>query len=160
MLWSKNVVQIGDLFDINVTPPRLLDRLELNNKYCLRLDFLSFLKLKISIQSAAQKLGTSIFNLNLSDNAQPRLPLLFKISLEQLKGCRFYYQVLKSQFTLLRGTLRGENRWQEKLGTTFSTTFWDKIYKITQNMLIPNKQIWTQIQINKYLLPTNYSVNL
>ena len=46
------------------------------------------------------------------------------------------------------------------MGATFSITFWEKIYKITQKLLIPNKQIWTQIQINKYLLPTNYSVNI
>ena len=137
-----------------------MNRQELNNKYSLRLDFLSFLKLKTSVQTAAQKLGTSIFNLTLSDTAQPRLPLLFKISLEQLKGCRNYYQVLKSESNQLRGTLRGEDRWHEKLGTVFSTTFWDKIYKISQNLLIPNKQIWTQIQINKYLLPTSYSVNI
>ena len=31
---------------------------------------------------------------------------------------------------------------------------------MSQNLIIPNKQIWTQIQVNKYLLPTNYSVNL
>ena len=160
MLWSKNVVQIGDLFDCSVAPPRLLDRQELNSKYSLRLDFLSFLKLKTSVQTAAQKLGTSIFSPSISDTALPRLPLLFKISLEQAKGCRTYYQVLKSESNQLRGTLRGEEKWHEKLGTVFSNTFWDKIYKISQNLLIPNKQIWTQIQINKYLLPTNYSVNI
>lgn len=30
---------------------------------------------------------------------------------------------------------------------------------MAQNPLLPNKLVWTQIQINKYLLPTNYSVN-
>ena len=158
-LWSKRVVQIGDLYDCTATPPRLLNRLELNNKYYINLDFLRFLQLKTGVNSAAQKIGTAIFNTKLSDNLQPRLPLLFKTSLEQPKGCRFFYQVLSDQ-SKLRGTLRGETRWQEKLGGTFSITFWDKIYKISQKLLIPNKQIWTQIQINKYLLPTNYSVNL
>ena len=41
MLWSKNVFQISDLFDGAVAPPRILDRLELNDKYFLNLNFLS-----------------------------------------------------------------------------------------------------------------------
>ena len=160
MLWSKNVFQISDLFDGAVAPPRILSRLELNDKYFLNLNFLSYHKLKVSVESAVLKLGSTIFNPKLSDMAQPRLPLLYKISLEQFKGCGFYYQVLRSKSIEERGTLRGENRWHDKLGTTFSTTFWDKIYQVSKKLLIPNKQIWTQIQINKYLLPTNYSVNL
>ena len=160
MLWSKNVFQIGDLFDCAVAPPRILERAELNAKYFLNLNFLSYHKLKISVESAALKLGSAIFNPKLSDLAKPYLPLLLKISLEQLKGCSFYYQVLNSKSSAGRSTLRGENRWHDKLGSAFSTTFWDKIYQISQKLLIPNKQIWTQIQINKYLLPTNYSVNL
>ena len=159
-LWSQRVVQIGDLYDCATVPPRFLDRMELNRKYFINLDFLSFSKIRKSILSAEQKIGNSILDTNISSIAQPRLPLLFKMSLEQPKGCSFFYQVLQCQVNKVRITQRGENRWQEKLGATFSITFWDQIYKITQKLLIPNKQIWTQIQINKYLLPTNYSVNI
>ena len=160
MLWSKNIRQVGDLYDCNMFPPRLMDRLELNRNYFLNLDFLRFHQLKSSIQLAAQNFGKGIFDPGLSDNFLPRLPLLFKISLEQLKGCQTYYQVLRSNVKAVRGTINGENKWHDKIGAIYPITFWDKIYKISQDLLLPNKQIWTQIQINKYLLPTNYSVNM
>ena len=56
-------------------------------------------------------------------------------------------------------TSRCENKWHEKLKTFYTTVVWDKIYTLPTKFLVPNKQIWTQIQINKYLLPTNYTVS-
>ena len=157
ILWSKNIRQVGDLFDCNATPPRLLNRLELNSKYSINLDFLRFHNVSYSVQTAAANLGGGYFDLHTSDVGLPRLPLLFKISLEQNKGCRFYYQTLRTN--IAKTPPKGEQKWQEKLETIFSINFWDNIYKLAQNPLLHNKLVWTQIQINKYLLPTNYSVN-
>ena len=101
----------------------------------------------------------SKFGLNQSSDVfRPRLPLLFKICLEQPKGCKFFYNVLTNS-TTTRLTSRHENKWHEKLKTIYTTVVWDKIYTLPTKFLVPNKQIWTQIQINKYLLPTNYTVS-
>ena len=159
MLWSKNILQVGDLYDCAIQPPKMLTRLELNARFFLNLDFLRFHNLKTSVIAATEKYGLKIFNPRISDLCQPRLPLLFKMSLEQKKGCQFYYKTLRSLTLSSRGTLKSEDKWEEKLSISCTTLFWDKVYKITKKLLLPNKQIWTQIQINKCLLPTNYSVN-
>ena len=96
---------------------------------------------------------------HLSGLLLPRLPLLFRIGNEQAKGCNFFYKILRSDNKIARMTLKSETKWQEKLNSNLSVKFWDKILKFPQKMLVPNKLIWTQIQINKYLLPTNYSVH-
>ena len=71
----------------------------------------------------------------------------------------FFYQTLRSRQNQLRNSTNGENKWHEKLETTLSLNFWDRILKIPQKLLVPNKMKWTQIQLNKHLLPTNYTVN-
>ena len=157
MLWSKRVQQAGDLFDCSVVPPRLLDRLELNSKYSLNLDFLRFHQLKVSILNGLKV--TKIRDQKLGDFILPRLPILFKISTEQEKGCNFFYQIVQSNEKSVRFTEKSESKWHDNLGITLSVQVWDKIYKLPQKMLVPNKLIWTQIQINKHLLPTNYTVN-
>ena len=58
-----------------------------------------------------------------------------------------------------RTTAKSEAKWHEKLNTHLSIGFWDKVFQIPKKMLVGNKLIWTQIQINKHLLPTNYTVN-
>ena len=55
--------------------------------------------------------------------------------------------------------MRSELKWHEKLGTVLSVIFWDNIFRLPQKMLVPNRIIWMQIQINKHLLPTNYTVS-
>ena len=95
----------------------------------------------------------------MSDPQIPRLPLLYKIALAQPKGCNFFYSILRSKQTLTRTTLKSEKKWHENLGSVLSVTFWDNILKLPSKMLVPNKMIWNQIQINKHLLPTNYTVS-
>ena len=85
--------------------------------------------------------------------------MLFRIGNEEAKGCKFFYNILGSDLKAARLTDKSETKWHEKLSTSFSSKIWDKIFKLPQKMLIPNKLKWTQIQINKFLLPTNYSVN-
>ena len=159
MLWSKNVLQIGDLYDCKYQPPRMLSRTDLNSKFSINLDFLRYHNLKSSVNAAAERYGQQIYNPKSSDLCLPRLPLILKISFEQKKGCQFYYKTLRSVITTTRGTIKGEGKWAEKLAFADSTLFWNNVYKITKKLLLPNKLIWTQIQINKCLLPTNYSVN-
>ena len=156
IVWSKRIQQVGDIFDYNIAPPKLLDRNELNLKFSLNLDFLRYHQLKTSILNMYQKITSSD---HISGLLLPRLPLLFRIGNEQAKGCNFFYKILRSDNKIARMTLKSETKWQEKLNSNLSVKFWDKILKFPQKMLVPNKLIWTQIQINKYLLPTNYSVH-
>ena len=159
LLWSKRVHQAGDLFDCDVVPPRLLERSELNSKYFLNLDFLRYHQLKVSIMNGGQNIFSNLINHNIYEFILPRLPLLLKIGTEQKKGCNFFYRVIQYREKKIRCTIKGENKWQDKLVTIFSEQYWDKIYNLPRKMLVPNKLIWTQIQINRHLLPTNYTVN-
>ena len=159
ILWSKNVRQIGDFYDCQTTPPKLLELNELNEKFSMNLNFLRYHHIKTSIINGARKLNFKIFNPNISDVQIPRLPLLFKIGIVQPKGCNFFYKVLRSEMDCLRNAANSEKKWQESLATTFSIAFWDKIYKLPKKYLVSNKNVWVQIQLNKHLLPTNYSVS-
>ena len=159
ILWSKNMRQIGDYFDCISSPPRLLELHELNEKYGSRVNFLQYHQIKTGLDHGAKKLNYKIFNPKLSDLQLPRLPLLFKIAVAQPKGCNFFYSILSSKQTGNRTSASGESKWHEKLGANLSVTFWDKILKLPKVLLVPNKLRWVQIQINKHLLPTNYTVN-
>jgi hypothetical protein len=46
-----------------------------------------------------------------------------------------------------------------KLGTVLSVDFWDKIWKLNKGSHISNKMKWINLQINRFILPTNYTVN-
>ena len=159
ILWDAKIRQVGDLFDCSMEPPKILNSQELNRKYNIQLDFLSYNKIKTSINSAANKLNHKIYDPMKSDCKTPRLPILFKIAIQVSKGCSAFYAIFRSKENMNRNTSTSETKWQAKLSTTFSINFWDKIFKIPQKMLVDNKIIWTQIQINKHLLPTNYTVN-
>ena len=88
-----------------------------------------------------------------------RLPILFKIAIQVKKGCSAFFAIFRSKEIMHRNTSKSENKWHEKLNTHFLIRFWDKVFQIPKKMLVGNKLIWTQIQINKHLLPTNYRVN-
>ena len=139
MLWSKNLRQVGDLFDCTAEPPRLLDRAAFNQKFSLKMDFLRFHQLKTSIENGAKKVNFKTYNPALSDAVQPRLPLLIKIGTVQAKGCNFFYQTFRSKFNCLRNSSKGEDKWHNNLNSLFSVTFWDKILKLPKKYLVPNK---------------------
>ena len=42
---------------------------------------------------------------------------------------------------------------------TFSINFWNKIWQINKHSLVSNKMKWINLQILKFILPTNYTVN-
>ena len=62
MLWGSKVRQVGDLFDCTVEPPKLHKCQELNSKYDTKVDFLSYNKIKTSINTAAKKINNKIFD--------------------------------------------------------------------------------------------------
>ena len=159
IMWSKKVCQVGDLYS-NTIPPRLLDRQELNDKYFMNINFLQYHQLKLGILNGVKILGSKCEEIMAdSDAARPRQPLLIKIGSLQNKGCRVFYKILNAQDKNRRATDKSETKWHENLGNEFSTKYWDKVYKLPSKSLLPNKLIWTQIQINKHILPTNYSVS-
>ena len=66
---------------------------------------------------------------------------------------------MSNQNSALASSLRAKNKWQEELGTPFIKDMWEKVWRMVRNNLVANKVRWLQIQINHYVLPTNYSVN-
>ena len=56
-------------------------------------------------------------------------------------------------------TSESESKWQAELGAHFSLEFWDKTYILNKQSLVSNKTKWINLQILRFILPTNYSVN-
>ena len=94
LLWCKGVCQVGDFFKVEVEPPKLLTREELNAKFNLHLDFLSFHRVKNCISGVINMNKETLFHVNVSDAALPtseqlRLQLsmpLFPIAVPPLFG--------------------------------------------------------------------------
>ena len=95
-LWRKGVTQVGDLFDCNANPPKMLSLQNLRLKYLVSLNFLQYLRLKTIIDLGAKSLNYKTYNDNLSDLQIPRLPLLYKFSCVQVKGCGSLYKTLRA----------------------------------------------------------------
>ena len=159
VLWDKKIVQVGEFLDMTTNPPTLLSQPALNAKFNLNIDFLSYHRIKTSINQASKNLNHKTYHPDLSDTGSPRIPPLYKISCLQRKGCGIFYQILRVREISKINTAKSESRWHQELGTTFSVQFWDNIWKILRNQFISNRMKWVQLQINKFLLPTNYSVS-
>ena len=159
VLWDKRIVQVGEFFDMAMNPPSLLSQSALNSKLSLNIDFLSYHRIKASINQGSKNLNFKTFHPDLSDTGSPRLPPLHKLSCLQTKGCGIFYQTLRAREISQINTAKSESKWHEELGTTFSVQFWDTIWKLHKNQFISNRMKWVQLQINRFILPTNYSVN-
>ena len=158
-LWDKRIVQVGEFFDMTMTPPILLSQYALNYKFNLNIDFLSYHRIKTSINQGNKNLNFKTHHPDLSDTGSPRLPPLHKLSSLQTKGCGIFYQTLRAREVSQNNTAKYESKWHNELGTIFSVQFWDTIWKFHKNQFISNRMKWVQLQINKFILPTNYSVN-
>ena len=158
-LYRRQISQVGDFFDCRFEPPKLLSLKELNEKYGVNLNFLNYHRIKTVIMNAAKNLNFKIFDTNLSDTKVPRLPLIHKLSCLQSKGCGSFYQTLRARELARRSTAESEQKWQTELGITLSINFWDKIWRLNKTSLGSNKMKWVYLQINRFILPTNYTVN-
>ena len=158
-LWNKKICQVGDFFDCSKSPPEMLSMETLNTLYNIKLNFLNFHRLKQTIKCAAKNLNFKIFEDHTSDTRLPRLPLIHKLSTNATKGCRNFYEMLKAREWAKNNTAESEKKWQLELDTTFSVIFWDKIWKLNKFFLCSNKMKWVNLQILRYILPTNYTVN-
>ena len=158
-LWNKKICQVGDFFDCSKSPPVLLSLEQTNSKYNLNLNYLNFHRIKIVIKNAAKNLNNKIFDDQFSDTKLPRMPLIHKLSCLEKKGCRTFYLALKAREWSGLSTRDCETKWQTELGTHFSVNFWDKIWKLNKNVIVSNKMKWINLQIFRFILPTNYTVN-
>ena len=159
-LWGKSAVQVGDFFNCQSSPPALLSLDDLNEKYQVRLNFLRYLRIKTSIEQAAKALKNKIFDPAKSDTKLPRLPIIFKISCLETKGCGTFYKTLR--FKSLPTLSQDQTfilKWLNESGLRLSGAFVYKIWRNLKQSIISNKMKWVSIQINRYILPTNYTVN-
>ena len=158
-LWNKKVCQVGDFFNCYTSPPELLTQQQLNNKYGVNLNFLNFHRIKKAITNAANHLNNKIYEQHISDTVSPRLPLIHKLSSISRKGCKAFYMALKAREWSGLNTSESESKWQVELGTHFSIDFWNKIWILNKQSIVSNKTKWINLQIFRFTLPTNYSVN-
>ena len=73
-LWDKRIVQVGEFFGMTMTPPILLSQYALNYKFNLNIDFLSYHRIKTSINQGNKNLNFKTHHPDLSDTGSPRLP--------------------------------------------------------------------------------------
>ena len=150
---------MADYFDTRYLPPKMLTLTELNENYDIKLDFLRYHRVKTIIELGSERLNYKILNPDYSDICIPRQPILFKLSNLSKKGCRIFYRTLRARDLLSNSTEAAESKWQKEIKLTFSIKFWDDGWKLIKNPNIDNKSKWIQLQINRFILPTNYSVN-
>ena len=158
-LWNKKIFQVWNFFDCMKSPPEIISMEDLNRKYNIKLNFLNYHRIKEVILNAIKNLNYKIFDEGLSDLAAPVLPIVQKLSCIQTKGCRLFYEVLKSKDWSVCSTSDSESKWHQELDTNLSVTFWDKIWKMQKNAICSNKMKWINLQILRFILPTNYSVS-
>ena len=158
-LWKKGLCQVADYFDTRYVPPKILTLTEVNKKFNVNLDFLRYHRVKTIIELGSERLNHKILNLNYSDICTPRQPILFKLSNLSKKGSRIFYRTLQAKDLLSDSTEAAEDKWRKEINLTFSIKFWDDCWKLIKNPFIDNKTKWIQLQINRFILPTNYSVN-
>ena len=104
-------------------------------------------------------LNYKIFDEDKSDIRSPMLPIIHKLSCLQSKGCRLFYELLKTKEWSECSTSDCESKWHNELGINLSVMFWNKIWDIQKTTICSNKIKWINLQILRFILPTNYSVS-
>ena len=158
-LWRKKICQAGQFFNCYKSPPEFISLVEFNVKYNLNLNFLSYHRIKEVIKNAMKYLNYKIFDEDKSDIRSPMLPIIHKLSCLQSKGCRLFYELLKTKEWSECSTSDCESKWHNELGINLSVMFWNKIWDIQKTTICSNKIKWINLQILRFILPTNYSVS-
>ena len=158
-LWHNSVIQAGDYYDCSTSPPTLLSIQDLKEKYDVRLNFLQYLRIKTMLELAATNINSNIYHKIYSDLQRPRLPLIYKLISAQKKGCSSFYKTLRASELSKISMASCEEKWHSETGMTFSPGFWDKVWNMSKKSIVQNKMKWVTIQINRHILPTNYTVN-
>jgi hypothetical protein len=70
-----------------------------------------------------------------------------------------FYKTLRACELSKDSMANSVKKWQDEADLTISAQSWDKIWKISKNSLVQNKMKWVTIQINRHILPTNYTVS-
>ena len=80
ILWGKQICQAGQFFNCDKNPPEILSLVEFNAKYSLKLNFLSYHRIKEAIKKAMHNLNYKIFDEEKSDIKSPTLPIIHKLT--------------------------------------------------------------------------------
>ena len=105
-------------------PRTILQLVNLNEKYGVRLNLLSYLRLKTTIEKAAK-----IIKPIKCDPQLPRLTPLFWLCCAQAKGFQTFYKTFGEVYNAVRSTADREIKWNQALGTNIGPEVWDNIYK-------------------------------
>ena len=100
-------------------------------------------------------LNYKIFEEEKSDIRSPMLPIIHKLSCLQSKGCRLFYELLKTKEWSECSTSDCESKWHNELGINLSVMFWNKIWDIQKTTICSNKIKWINLQILRFILITN-----
>ena len=126
---------------------------EFNQIEGLNLNFLQYQSIISAIISGAQRLN---FNISLSEqHPRPRKPLLLSIFHSAKKGCRRFYDILRSREILNFNCTKIENKWHDELGGITGVRQWDKIRLLSTKIKFHNHLKWLQYRIFHRSLPTN-----
>ena len=70
-----------------------------------------------------------------------------------------FYRTMRARDLSKNSNVGSEEKWHEALGNIFSTNIWQKIWDINKRVIVSNKMKWVGVQIIRFILPTNYTVN-
>lgn len=148
---NRTDLQVWNFFNLETKTSLRLE--EFNQKEGLNLNFLQYQSILAAIVSCSRNLN---FNISLSEaHPRPRQPLLISILNSAKKGCKKFYDILRSKDILNFNCTKIENKWHEELGGITGIRQWDKIRLLSTNLKFHNDVKWLQYRIFHRSLPTN-----
>ena len=122
---AGSVLTISDFF--YPCTNQIMDKNDFCNKYNLQVNENDYIEMRFIIKLALQKLKLPLHKV--AHAIQPSKPLLIDIALGTLKGCSFYYKIIRSSKNISNNMAKREQKWHTELNTQFSITFWERTKK-------------------------------
>ena len=152
---AGSVSILSDFFYSNTND--LMNREDFCTKYNLEVAENNFVEIRYIIKTALQKIGCPLNKV--LPVSHPNKPLLIDVALATLKGCSFYYKLLRTKKNLKNCMGAREQKWHGELGVLYSVDFWEKSRKLCASINFENPIKWLQFQIIRNSLQTNYIIS-
>ena len=91
-----------------------------------QLNYEEYISLKYVVQLAVQKIGLTINRLSAM---QPSQPTFIRLANVTKKGCNAWTKLFLNKNLNNKSLNEKERKWDESLGSTQGTFFWDRCYK-------------------------------
>ena len=145
--FKKNILFISDLLDENGCYLNIQD---LQNKYSVETNFLTFYGLQKSIKAFMKSLKI----IKEEENFKPFVPFNLKLFCTTKKGTKIMYNLLMTLNVDTNVISFNKQKWGRHF--TLSKLQWQIIYQLSFINMKSSKLQWLQYRINHYILTTTH----